>query len=74
MIIIKGHTYRTITDAAGELGVSAKTVRSYISKQIIPVPPVIQYGNRTVYHFSSKYMNMAKKQLDIYRAAKTTRD
>jgi len=39
MIIISGQTYSTIIDAAGELGVSAKTIREYIAKKIIPPPP-----------------------------------
>ncbi len=73
MIIINGITYMTIADAAEELGVSAKTVRSYIVQKIIPEPPFIQYGNRTVQHFSKKYMDSAKKMLQVYRAAKTAR-
>jgi hypothetical protein len=73
MIMINGTTYMTIIDAAEELGVSAKTVRSYIVQKIIPEPPLIQYGNRTVQHFSKKYMDSAKKQLQAYRAAKTAR-
>lgn len=67
MIIISGQTYSTIIDAAGELGVSAKTIREYIAKKIIPDPPVIQFGIRTVKHFPPDYMDSARKQLQTYR-------
>jgi hypothetical protein len=70
MIIISGQTYSTIIDAAGELGVSAKTVREYIVKKIIPEPPIIQFGIRTVKHFPPDYMNAARKHLEKYRGAK----
>jgi hypothetical protein len=68
LIIISGQTYFTIIDAAGELGVSVKTIRQYIVKGIIPEPPVIQFGIRTVKHFPTKYMNIAKKQLAHHQA------
>jgi hypothetical protein len=67
MIIISGQTYSTIIDAASELGVSAKTVREYIVKKIIPEPPIIQFGIRTVKHFPPDYMDMARKHLEKYR-------
>lgn len=70
MIIFNGRTYFTIIDAAGELGVSAKTIRQYIAKEIIPEPPVIQFGVRVVKHFPKKYMDIAKKRLKQYRAIK----
>jgi DNA-binding transcriptional MerR regulator len=74
MITTNGITYMTIVDAAEELRVSAKTVRSYIAQGIIPEPPLVQYGNRTVQHFSRKYLDTAKKKLAAHRAAKTVRD
>jgi hypothetical protein len=70
MIIISGQAYSTIVDAARELEVSAKTIRQYIAKKIIPEPPVIQFGNRTVMHFSRNYLTAAKKQLQQYRAGR----
>ena len=70
MIIISGHTYSTIADAASELGVSAKTIRQYITKKIIPEPPVIQFGHRKVKHFPMNYIAAAKKQLQKYRAGR----
>jgi hypothetical protein len=67
MIIIGGQTYSTIIDAAKSFEVSAKTVRHYIASKIIPEPPVIQFGNRTVMHFPADYMAAAKKKLHQYR-------
>lgn len=67
MIIISGQAYSTITEAAKALGVSAKTVRHYISSKIIPEPPVIQFGNRIVMHFPQDYLVAAKKKLHQYR-------
>ncbi len=70
MVIIEGKTYYTTADAAKTLGVSAKTIRSYIDKGIIPDPPEIQYGLRTLKHFPRDYMEEAKKLLDNYRHKK----
>ncbi len=73
MIIINGQTYSTIIDAAKAFEVSAKTVRQYIASNIIPEPPVIQFGNRTVMHFPADYMAAAKKKLYRYRAEKVNK-
>ena len=70
MIIFNGQTYFTIIDAAAELGVSAKTIRQYIAKRIIPEPPVIQFGIRQVKHFPKAYVDMAKDQLQQYRTVR----
>jgi hypothetical protein len=70
MIIINGQTYSTIIDAAKELAVSAKTVRQYIAKKIIPEPPVIQFGIRKVKHFPKSYIAEAKKRLQKYQSGK----
>jgi hypothetical protein len=67
MIIFNGQTYFTIIDAAAELGVSAKTIRQYITKRIIPEPPVIQFGIRQVRHFPKAYVDTAKERLKQYR-------
>ena len=67
MVIIDGKTYYTTTDAAKALGVSAKTIRSYIEKGLIPEPPEIQSGLRTFKHFPKDYMGEAKKILENYR-------
>jgi len=67
MVIIEGRTYYTTADAAKVLGVSTKTIRSYIEKGIIPEPPEIQSGLRTFKHFPQDYMGEAKKILENYR-------
>lgn len=67
MVIIEGRTYYTTADAAKILGVSSKTIRSYIEKGIIPEPPEIQSGLRTFKHFPKDYMGEAKKILENYR-------
>ncbi len=67
MVIIEGKTYYTTTDAAKALGVSAKTIRSYIEKGIIPEPPEVQSGLRTFKFFPQDYMGEAKKILENYR-------
>jgi len=71
MIIISGQAYSTIIDAAGELGVSAKTVREYIAKKIIPEPPLIQFGIRAVKHFPADYMVVARSNLEKYRIGRS---
>lgn len=70
MIMIGGQTYFTIVDAADQIGVSAKTIRVYIAKGIIPEPPMIQFGIRKVKHFPPEYMEMAKRRLEKYRTGK----
>jgi len=66
MIIVGGRTYYTTVDAATNLGVSAKTVRSYIDKGVIPAPPTVTYGVRIIRHFPPEYIAMAKKMLEKY--------
>jgi DNA-binding transcriptional MerR regulator len=70
MIIVKGRTHYTIVDAAERLGVSAKTIRDYIQKGIIPAPPEIKYGVRILKHFPIDYIDLAKVHLDNYRNTK----
>jgi DNA-binding transcriptional MerR regulator len=70
MIIVKGKSHYTIVDAAERLGVSAKTIREYIHRGIIPEPPEIKYGVRILKHFPIDYINLAKVHLDNYRNTK----
>jgi DNA-binding transcriptional MerR regulator len=70
MIIVKGKTHYTIVDAAERLGVSAKTIRDYIHRGIIPEPPEIKYGVRILKHFPIDYIKLAKVHLDNYRNTK----
>ena len=70
MIIVKGKVYHTIIDFARDLGVSAKTIRDYLRKGIIPKPPEVRYGVRTVKHFPVEYTRTAKASLDAYRESR----
>ena len=70
VIIIGKKTYYTTIDAAKVFGVSAKTLRSYIDRGIIPKPPEVQYGLRTLKHFPRGYMEKAMKLLENYRYKK----
>jgi predicted site-specific integrase-resolvase len=70
-ITINGNTYRTVSDAAKELGgVSAKTVRDWIKKGIIDEPPLLEHGVRIIQHFPEDYIKKAKGQLKYYREHK----
>ena len=64
MIIVGERKYYTIVDAAAKFGVSAKTVRSYIDKGVIPAPPTVKYGMRIIKHFPSEYIARAKRMLE----------
>lgn len=71
MIIKDGKQYRTIAEAARELGgVSAKTVREWIRKGIIGEPPVLEQGIRTIAYFPPEYIATAKEKLREYRVSK----
>ena len=72
MIIVNSQTYSTIVDASGILGVSAKTIRGYIAKGIIPKPPTVKYGVRLIKHFPPEYLSKAKLLLDNYRTLRNT--
>ncbi len=72
MILKDGKTYKTIAEAAKDLGVSAKTVREWISKEIIEEPPVLEHGIRTIAYFPPRYIARAKERIREYRKAKDT--
>ena len=74
MITVDGKTYPTIEDAAKKLGnVSAKTVRAYIANGIIPEPPTIDWGLRTIAIFPSDYIRRAKDAIKRHRSPATTK-
>jgi len=70
MIIVNGKVYHTTIDAAAMLGVSAKTVRDYIKKGILPEPPLLRQGIRVMKHFPPEYIEEAKKLLAAYQSGK----
>jgi len=63
MIVTRGRKYQTTIDAAKALGVSAKTIREYIHKGIIPPPPLVNYGVRLIRSFTPNYIAAAKALL-----------
>lgn len=67
MKLINGKSYRTISDAAGELGVSAKTLQEWINKEIISRPPEVEYGAGMLQIFPPEYVAEVKRQLDDLR-------
>jgi len=73
MVIINGQSFNTVVDAAGALGVSAKTIGDYIRKGIIPPPPQIHYGVRVLRHYPRAYLRQAKKILAGYRKDRIAR-
>ena len=70
MIVINGKRYNTIPNTAKKWGVSVKTARSYIAKKILPKPPKVKQGLRTIYHFPPWYMEKADAWLERYRKQK----
>jgi hypothetical protein len=71
MILKDGKTYKTIAEAAKELGgVSAKTVREWIAKRIVEEPPTFEHGVRTIAYFPPEYITKAKERLREYRKSK----
>lgn len=73
MILVEGQIYYTIVNLSKNLGVSAKTIRDYLRRGIIPKPPEIRYGMRTVKHFPVEYMQIAKASLEAYREKKSSK-
>jgi hypothetical protein len=63
MFQINGKNHNTIVDAAKHFGVAPKTVYSYIEKGIIPLPPKVKYGIRSVQVFPPDYLRDAKRRI-----------
>ena len=70
MLAVGDKEHPTVTDAAKQLGVSAKTINGYIKKGIIPAPPQIEHGLRMVNIYPPKYLEEVKKTLNEYRQSK----
>jgi hypothetical protein len=75
MMRINGKDHPTITDAARDLGggVSPKTVQMWIRKGIIPSPPTIRQGTRSVQVFPPEYLKKAEERLATYSEQKEAR-
>jgi len=64
MITIGGEQHRTIADAARDWSVSTKTVRDWIERTVIPKPPKVRHGLRTIQVFPANYMAKAVKAVE----------
>lgn len=64
-----GEDYRTIADAAAHFGVSAKTVRDWIRRGVLPPPPSFEYGLRSVSYFPDDYLATADDALKRRRSS-----
>ena len=73
MLVVGGKEHPTVTDAAKQLGVSAKTINSYIKNGIIPPPPQIEQGIRMVNIYPNEYIDKAKRCLTRRRKIKKRR-
>lgn len=62
-----GQVFRTIVDAASDLGISADTLRRYIRNGTLPRPPVEFFGQTGVKVFPEEYMQRAKMIGDGFR-------
>jgi hypothetical protein len=58
----------TLAEAADEFGVTPNAVRAWIDRGIIPSPPSIVVGLKTLPDFTPGYMKQAKRMLDEHRA------
>jgi hypothetical protein len=67
MIRRDGRDYPTLAEAASELGVSAKTVRDWINRGVLPPPPEFEYGLRFVAYFPPEYLQMARETISAQR-------
>ena len=73
MLVVGDKEHPTVTDAAKQLGVSAKTINSYIKNGIIPPPPQIEQGLRMVNIYPKEYIDEAKRYLRRRRKLKNRR-
>ncbi|MDD5475622.1 MAG: MerR family DNA-binding transcriptional regulator [Syntrophales bacterium] len=69
MITINGKSYKTMADAAKHFGVSAKTVRDYIKRGIIPEPPEVRQGLRVIRYFSEDYLKKAAAEIENHASS-----
>jgi DNA-binding transcriptional MerR regulator len=64
----EGKSYRTIDDAARELGVNIDTLRRWFKKGFLPTPPRVFFGTVGVQVFSDEYLEAALKILADHRS------
>ncbi|GAM98460.1 hypothetical protein U91I_02093 [alpha proteobacterium U9-1i] len=62
-IRVNGRLERSITEAAGELGIAVTTLRNYIRREVFDPPPRVWQGSKSVSYFPDHYMARAKQAL-----------
>jgi len=69
-IKVNGKLHKTIEEAASELNVHSKSLRSYIRDGILPEPPSIPIGLIERRYFPDKLIEQYKNQLQARREAR----
>jgi DNA-binding transcriptional MerR regulator len=69
-IEVNGKIYKTIEEAAAELGVHAKSLRAYIRDGILSEPPAVPTGLVERRYFPDKLIEEYKKTLQAAREAR----
>jgi len=64
---VNGKIHKSIEEAAAELGVHAKSLRSYIRDGILPEPPTVPTGLIDRRYFPDELMTKYKKLLQARR-------
>ena len=67
---VNGKIHKSIEEAAAELGVHAKSLRSYIRDGILPEPPSVPTGLIDRRYFPDELIAKYKKQLQSRREAR----
>lgn len=73
MVRVHGKDYPTISDVKEKFGVSVKTIREWMTKEIIPRPPQIAQGTKLMDYFPPEYVENAIKKVKEYRERKVRR-
>ncbi len=70
MIRVGGKSHPTLQDAAEHFHVSTRTVRGWIDTGVLPEPPTVEWGTRTIEVFPADYLSKADRALTKRRAEK----
>ena len=65
--LVNGNSYLTLEEAAHELGVSSRTLRTWIDKNVVTKPPELEHGLRTFYAFTPEWVGVARKEIAARR-------
>ncbi len=67
---IQGKEHNTVKDAAAFFGVTAKTVKNWISDGVISKPGTLPYGKGEIEVFPESYLTAEKERLNKNRRNK----